>query len=128
VVNSGIGGNQVIGPAEYGAQKPFLGGPSARMRIDRDVIELSGVSAMIWLEGINDFSRNGNASVEPVIEGMKDVVGQLRANRPQLRVFGATVLTALGSSSAAHGFATHQRWCCAKTLALNCDEDGLARR
>jgi len=31
-------------------------------RIERDVLELSGVTAMIWLEGINDFSRNGNAS------------------------------------------------------------------
>jgi lysophospholipase L1-like esterase len=105
VVNSGIGGNQVVGPAEYGSQKPFLGGPSARMRIDRDVIELAGVSAMIWLEGINDFSRNGNASVDTVIDGMREVVGRIRAKRPQLRVFGATVLTALGSSSAAHGFA-----------------------
>ncbi len=29
VVNAGIGGNQVVGPAEYGPQKPFPGGPSA---------------------------------------------------------------------------------------------------
>ena len=71
VVNAGIGGNQVAGPSEYGPQKPFPGGPSALTRIDRDVIELSGVSSMIWLEGINDFSRNGNASVETVIDGMK---------------------------------------------------------
>jgi lysophospholipase L1-like esterase len=115
VVNSGIGGNQVIGPSEYTAQKPFLGGPSARMRIDRDVIELSGVSAMIWLEGINDFSRNGNASVDSVVDGMKDVVGRIRAKRPQLHVLGATVLTALGSSSAAHGFAEQDQ----KRRALN---------
>ena len=68
------------------------------------MIDLSGVSAMIWLEGINDFSRNSNAAVETVISGMKDVVGRIRAKRPDLRVFGATVLTALGSSNAAHGF------------------------
>jgi lysophospholipase L1-like esterase len=115
VVDSGIGGNQIIGPAEYGSQKPFLGGPSARARIDRDVIELAGVSAMIWLEGINDFSRNGNASVEAVIDGMKDVVSRIRATRPQLRVFGATVLTALGSTSAAHGFPEQDQ----KRRALN---------
>jgi lysophospholipase L1-like esterase len=115
VVNSGIGGNQIIGPAEYGPQKPFLGGPSARMRLDRDVIELSGVSAMIWLEGINDFSRNGNASVDSVIDGMKDVVGRIRAKRPQLRVLGATVLTALGATNAAHGFAEQDQ----KRRALN---------
>jgi lysophospholipase L1-like esterase len=104
VVNAGIGGNQVAGPAEYGPQKPFPGGPSAQSRIERDVIDLSGVSAMIWLEGINDFSRNGNASVAIVLDGMKDVVGRIRAKRPDVLVFGATVLTALGSSSAAHGF------------------------
>jgi lysophospholipase L1-like esterase len=104
VVNAGIGGNQVAGPAEYGPQKPFPGGPSAQSRIERDVIDLSGVSAMIWLEGINDFSRNGNASVAVVLDGMKDVVGRIRAKRPDVLVFGATVLTALGSSSAAHGF------------------------
>ena len=104
VVNSGIGGNQVVGPPEYGPQKPYPGGPSARTRIDRDVIELSGVSAMIWLEGINDFSRNGNASVEAVIDGMKDIVGRIRARRPGLRVFGATVLTALGARNAGYGF------------------------
>jgi lysophospholipase L1-like esterase len=115
VVDSGIGGNQIIGPPEYGPQKPFLGGPSARARVDRDVIELSGVSALIWLEGINDFSRNGNASVAAVIDGMKDVVGRIRAKRPQLRVFGATVLTALGSSSAAHGFPEQDQ----KRRALN---------
>jgi len=97
VVNSGIGGNQVVGPPEYGPQKPYPGGPSARTRIERDVIELSGVSAMIWLEGINDFSRNGNASVEAVI-------GRIRARRPGLRVFGATVLTALGARNAGYGF------------------------
>jgi lysophospholipase L1-like esterase len=115
VVNSGIGGNQVVGPAEYSAQKPFLGGPSARMRIDRDVIELAGVSAMIWLEGINDFSRNGNASVASVADGMRDVVGRIRAKRPQLRVFGATVLTALGAANAAHGFPEQDQ----KRRALN---------
>jgi lysophospholipase L1-like esterase len=103
VVDAGIGGNQVAGPAEYRPQKPFAGGPSAQSRIERDVIDLSGVSAMIWLEGINDLSRNANAPVGTVIDGMKDVVGRVRSNRPDLRVFGATVLTALGSSNAAHG-------------------------
>jgi hypothetical protein len=31
-VNAGIGGNQVVGPAEYLPQKPFPGGPSAKDR------------------------------------------------------------------------------------------------
>jgi lysophospholipase L1-like esterase len=105
VVNAGIGGNQVAGPIEYSPQKPFPGGPSAKQRIDRDVLDLSGVSAMIWLEGINDFSKNGNATLETVQNGMKDVVGRVRARRPDIRIIGATVVSALGSSSAAHGFA-----------------------
>src|SRR6516165_1670443 len=103
VVNAGIGGNQIAGPAEYSPQKPFAGGPSAMQRIERDVLDLSGVTAMIWLEGINDFSRNGNASVETAQNGMKEVVGRIRARQPQMRVIGATVVSALGSSNAAHG-------------------------
>jgi len=104
VVNAGIGGNQIAGPADYSPQKPFPGGPSAIQRIERDVLELSGVTAMIWLEGINDFSKNGNASLEKAQNGMKEVVGRIRAQRPQMRVIGATVVTALGASNAAHGF------------------------
>jgi lysophospholipase L1-like esterase len=105
VVNAGIGGNQIAGPAEYGPSKPFAGGPAAEQRLDRDVLALSGVSAMIWLEGINDFSKNGNASVDTVTDALKRSVAHLRAQRPDMAIIGATVVTALGSSSAAHGFA-----------------------
>jgi lysophospholipase L1-like esterase len=104
VVNAGIGGNQIAGPAEYGASKPFPGGPAAEQRLDRDVLALSGVSTLIWLEGINDFSRNGNASVDTVTGALKKSVEHLRARRPDLTILGATVVSALASSSAAHGF------------------------
>ena len=96
--------NQVVGPAEYTAQKPFPGGPAAGQRLERDVLSLSGVSTVIWLEGINDFSKNGNASFEAVENGMRDIVGRIRARIPGVRVIGATVTSAFGSSSAAHGF------------------------
>lgn len=105
VVNAGIGGNQIAGPAEYGPHKPFPGGPSARTRIDRDVLALSGVRALIWLEGTNDFSRNGNASLETVRTAMDEVLARLRRERPDVRLIGATVVSALGSTSPAHGFA-----------------------
>jgi lysophospholipase L1-like esterase len=104
VVNAGIGGNQVAGPADYSPQKPFPGGPAAGARLERDVLSLSGVSALVWLEGINDFSRNGNASLDTVAAGMRDVVGRLRARIPGVRVIGATVTTALNATNAAHGF------------------------
>ena len=103
VVNAGIGGNQVVGPAQYSPQKPFAGGPSAGARLERDVLSLSGVTAVIWLEGINDFSKNGNAEVAAVEAGMKEIVARLRARVPGVRVIGATVVSALGSSNAAHG-------------------------
>ena len=64
VVNAGIGGNQVVGPPSLlRAVAPARGGPSALQRLDRDILSLSSVAAVIWLEGINDFSVNGNASV-----------------------------------------------------------------
>ncbi len=115
VVNAGIGGNQVVGPAQYSPQKPFAGGPSAGARLERDVLSLSGLAAVIWLEGINDFSRNGNAEVAAVETGMKEVVARLRARAPGVRVIGATVVSALGSSNAAHGSPEQD----AKRKALN---------
>jgi lysophospholipase L1-like esterase len=115
VVNAGIGGNQVVGPAQYSPQKPFAGGPSAGARLERDVLSLSGLSAVIWLEGINDFSRAGNAEVEAVEAGMKEIVARLRARAPSVRVIGATLPSALGSSNAAHGFPEQD----AKRKALN---------
>ncbi len=115
VVNGGIGGNQIAGPAEYGPGKPFPGGPASGQRLERDVLTLSGISSLIWLEGINDFSKNGNAESDKVIAAMKDGVARLRAKWPNVKIIGATVTTALGSSSAAHGFPEQD----AKRKALN---------
>lgn len=103
VVIAAIGGNQIAGPAQYAPDKPFAGGPSSAMRLERDVLELSGVSQLIWLEGINDFSKNGNASAGAVIEKMSEGVARLK--KAGISVVGATVTSALGSTSAAHGFA-----------------------
>jgi len=100
VVNAGIGGNQVVGPAEYSPQKPFAGGPSAQQRLERDVLSLSGVSAIIWLEGINDFGRNGGATVEAVQAGMKEAVARIRSRAPGIRIISATVTSAFGAANA----------------------------
>jgi lysophospholipase L1-like esterase len=104
VVNAGIGGNQVVGPKDYSPRAPFPGGPSAVSRLERDVLSLSGVTAVIWLEGINDFSKNGNATVEAVQAGMKESVGRIRARIPGVRVIGATLTPALGANNPNHGF------------------------
>ena len=101
VVNAGIGGNQVAGPAEYGPAKPVPGGPSALSRLDRDVLGLSGVTDVIWLEGINDLGTAGGASWEAVRDGLRQGVARLRAKLPGAHVLGATLTSAVGTSSAA---------------------------
>jgi lysophospholipase L1-like esterase len=101
VINAGIGGNQVVGPGEYSVAHPFSGGPSAVQRLERDVIGLSGVSAVVWLEGINDLGAY--ATVEAIQGGMKQIVGRIRSAIPGVRIIGATVVSALGNASATHG-------------------------
>ncbi len=115
VVNAGIGGNQVAGPKEYSLQKPFPGGPSALDRLERDVLTLSGVSHVIWLEGINDFNKPTNAPVETVQAAMQEGVARIRARLPHVRVIGATLTPALGSTNANHGTPEQD----AKRKALN---------
>jgi lysophospholipase L1-like esterase len=102
VVNAGIGGNRILGPTEYSPQKPSSGGPSAGARLERDVLSLSGVSAVIWLEGINDFSNNANATESSIQTGMTEIVKRIRAAIPGVRIIGATLTSALGASGA-HG-------------------------
>jgi lysophospholipase L1-like esterase len=98
VVNQGIGGNQVAGPAaaDYAA-KPIAGGPAAVTRLDRDIISLPGVTTVIWMEGINDFGA-ANASAETVIEGYKQGVAHLRQKIPGVKIFAATLTSALNST------------------------------
>ena len=103
VVNEGIGGNQVVGPAQYSPQHPFPGGPAALQRLDRDILGLSGVGTVIVLEGINDLGKAGNASAATVESGLRQFVARVRAGLPGVRVVGATLTPALGSTNPAHG-------------------------
>jgi lysophospholipase L1-like esterase len=97
VVNAGIGGNQVLGPKNYTPATPFPGGPPALERLERDVFGLSGLSSIIWLEGINDFGAGG-ASAEAVIAGMKEIVQRIRA-KGGIKVIGATLTSSLNSTN-----------------------------
>jgi lysophospholipase L1-like esterase len=100
VVNAGIGGNRILTPERYPPPQPFPGGPSALQRLDRDVLGLSGLSAVILLEGINDISAG--ASADAIIAGMKELVSRLKAKG--VTVVGATItssLTAAGNSGTA---------------------------
>lgn len=103
VVNAGIGGNQVLGPASYSDCEPFAGGPSALSRLERDVLSLSNVGIVIWGEGINDLGQKGSATAEAVIAGYREGVSLMRSRIPGIRVVGATLPPALGSAIAWHG-------------------------
>jgi lysophospholipase L1-like esterase len=96
LVNEGIGGNQIVGPAVYDPTNPVSGGPSAVERLSRDVLGLSGVTAVIWHEGTNDVSA-GTAA--PAIEaGMQEVVQKLRASIRGIRVVGTTITSEVGAA------------------------------
>jgi len=97
VVNAGIGGNRILTPDSYPPPQPFPGGPSALQRLDRDLFGLSGLSAVVLLEGINDISSG--ASSDAIIAGMKELVSRVKAKG--LKIVGATItpsLTANGNS------------------------------
>jgi lysophospholipase L1-like esterase len=112
VVNEAIGGNRVIPPAVVNGTS----GPAAVDRLDRDVLGLSGLTHVIWLEGINDLGAGygQGASATPVIEnpvvhtpaniiaGYQNVVGRLHARG--IKVYGGTILSALGYNNPSEGW------------------------
>ncbi|MEJ1975975.1 MAG: GDSL-type esterase/lipase family protein [Acetobacteraceae bacterium] len=112
VVNEGIGGNRIIGPATYTAAQPFSGGPAALQRMDRDVLGLSGVSAVIFLEGTNDFGKSGEGATQEAVQaGVKDFVTRLRERIKGVRVIGATLPPNLTSTNPDHGSPAEDALC-----------------
>jgi lysophospholipase L1-like esterase len=109
VVNAGIGGNQVTGPANYSAENPFGGGPSALQRLDRDVLGLAGLTAVVWMEGINDLGMSvphrgsPQLSAEQVIAGFCDAVTRLHARG--IKVIGGTLTSSFKSQIEIYGSA-----------------------
>lgn len=103
VVNAGIAGNQVLAPGE--PTSPMPGGPAATVRLERDVLGVSGLSEVIWLEGGNDLSALGHATPDAVMAGLKAGVARLRQKLPVLRVIGGTTPSTAGSTAASHAVA-----------------------
>jgi len=83
VVNEGIGGNAVVAR---------LAGPPATERVEVDVLGLSGLDLVVWMEGINDLG-GARLTPDPVIAGYRQVVGALHA--AGVAVIGATVTPSL---------------------------------
>ena len=90
IVNEAIGGNRVVPPAVANAAS----GPAAVDRLDRDVLGLSGLTHVIWLEGINDLGALH--STDSIIAGYRDVVARLHAPGVGVKVYAGTVVSALG--------------------------------
>ncbi len=97
VVNAGIGGNRVLNdsPPDSGF------GESAVARFDHDVLAQTGVSDVVFLEGINDIGFGANdpaasVSAEEIIRGHKQIIA--RAHAAGLNVFGATLTPFEGAS------------------------------
>ena len=90
IVNEAIGGNRVVNPVTPNSTS----GPAAVDRLDRDVLGLSGLTHVIWLEGINDLGAGH--TTDSIIAGYKNVVARLHARG--IKVFAGTVTSALGIS------------------------------
>ncbi len=102
LINQGIGGNQVLGPGEDIPLEERLGGVSALSRLERDVISMSGVSTVIWMEGINDFGHAKANSVD-VIKGICQGIIRLREGIPGVRIILCTLTPALNATTGGHG-------------------------
>jgi lysophospholipase L1-like esterase len=112
VVNEAIGGNRVLPPVVANG----TAGPAAVDRLDRDVLGLSGLTDVIWLEGINDLGAGYGqaASATPVFEnpvihtpanimaGYQNVVGRL--HHRGIKAYGGTIISALGMNNPAQGW------------------------
>ena len=93
VVNAGIGGNRLLRTGT---------GPGALARLDRDVLGVAGVKAVILLEGINDIGRGFTptgpqepVTLEALIAADKQFIARCHAHG--VKVYGA-LLTPYGGA------------------------------
>jgi lysophospholipase L1-like esterase len=96
VVNAGISGNRIL---RYGT------GPSVLSRLDRDVLSIPGLKAIILLEGINDIGNSFNpatprdpVTAEALIAADKQLIA--RAHDKGVKVYGALLTPYQGAGYA----------------------------
>jgi lysophospholipase L1-like esterase len=104
VANAGISGNRILNDGM---------GESALKRLDRDVLDLPGVKAMIVFEGVNDLGmafgrfeggqgqamsgfRGNPVSADDIIDGYRRIVA--RAHARGVKVYGATIAPYKGAT------------------------------
>lgn len=88
IVNAGIAGNRLTPPGGTG--------PSGLDRLDRDVLQRTGVTHLVLAHGSNDLA--GGATAEQVIAGMQQVID--RAHAQAVMVVAATIYSRNGFSAA----------------------------
>jgi lysophospholipase L1-like esterase len=93
VANAGISGNTVsVQPNPYDPTGQCCG-PPAPQRLDRDVLSVPGVSAVLLLEGTNDIGGGANAPPAPaeqITTAMTAIAAQ--AHTRGVPIVGATIL------------------------------------
>ena len=97
VVNEGLAGNAISDDTD----QPGPGGPSAAARLARDVLSLSGVTHVIWLQGEVDLSTG--AKPDALRDAMAAAVTQIRARIKGVKVLGATLTSTRASAVAGFG-------------------------
>ncbi|QEU94132.1 SGNH/GDSL hydrolase family protein [Streptomyces kanamyceticus] len=87
VVNQGISGNRILSD---GLGRPAVN-PSGLSRFDRDVLDRSGVKAVVIALGVNDILRNPHQNdPDRIVDGLRELTRQ--AHTRGLRVVGATLM------------------------------------
>ncbi|MFD4631332.1 SGNH/GDSL hydrolase family protein [Streptomyces sp. NPDC058284] len=87
VVNQGISGNRVLSD---GRGNPAVN-PSGLSRFGRDVLDRTGVKAVVIALGVNDILRNPHQNdPDRIVEGLRELTRQ--AHGRGLRVVGATLM------------------------------------
>ena len=79
VSNQGIAGNRIVSGGN---------GPPALVRLENDVLERAGLSAVLLYEGTNDIT--GGASAAQVIAGMQEIINRVHARG--VPIYGGTVV------------------------------------
>jgi lysophospholipase L1-like esterase len=88
IVNAGMSANELWRPA--------IGGAPGLERLEREVLCLSGVTAIIGTDGLNDLAI-ATAPAERVIEGIRELVKRVRAHGG-IKIVATTFTPSLGAS------------------------------
>jgi lysophospholipase L1-like esterase len=102
IANAGISGNTVsVQPNPYDPTGQCCG-PPAPQRLDRDVLSVPGLRAVLLLEGTNDIGGGSNAPPAPaaqVIEAMRTIAARVHARH--VPIVGATILPMCNAAGSA---------------------------